>query len=88
MGVKAFVFRLVLRTIWVRLHPFLALTDIYLTFLVPSINYEVAFSKQNLINLISDRIKLLLYDCELFFGLDSSFSIGTKTLTKLEATFS
>ena len=40
------------------------------------------------INLISDRIKLLLYDCELFFGLDSSFSIGTKTLTKLEATFS
>ena len=48
MGVKAFVFRLVLRTIWVRLHPFLALTDIYLTFLVPSINYEIAFSKQNL----------------------------------------
>ena len=29
------------------------------------------------INLISDGIKLLLYDCELFFGLDSSFSIGT-----------
>ena len=41
------------------------------------------------INLISDRIKLLSYDCELFFGLDSSFSIGTilDEVTLCEITF-
>ena len=31
------------------------------------------------INLISYWTKLLLYDCKLFFSLDSSFSIGTLT---------
>ena len=61
MEFKASVCRLVLRTTWVRLRPVLALTGIYFAFLVPSIN------------LISDRIKLLLYDCELFVGLDSRF---------------
>ena len=34
--------------------------------------------------LISDRINLLLYDCELFFGLDSSFSIGTMWSMRIE----
>ena len=45
MGFKAFVFGLALRTTWVRLHLFLASTGIYFAFLVPSINYDIAFSQ-------------------------------------------
>ena len=48
MEFEAFVFRLVLRTTWVRLHPFLALMGIYFAFLIPSINDETAFTKYNL----------------------------------------
>ena len=48
MEFKAFVRRLVLRTTWVRVHPFLALTGSYFAFLGPSINYEIAISKKNL----------------------------------------
>ena len=40
-----FVVRFVLRATWFCLHLFLALTGIYFTFLVPSIDYEMAFSK-------------------------------------------
>ena len=50
MEFKASVFRLVLRVTWVRLRPVLALTGIYFAFLVPSINYVIAFSKLNLCN--------------------------------------
>ena len=57
MEFKASVFRLVLRTTWVRLSPVLALTGIYFAFLVPSVNYVIAFSKLNLCNwLISSVI--------------------------------
>ena len=54
MEFKASVFRLVLRTTWVRLRPVLALTGIYFAFLVPSINYVIAFRKLNLCNYYFD----------------------------------
>ena len=37
----------VLRTMWVCLRPFLVLTGIYFTFLVPSFHYVITFSKKN-----------------------------------------
>ena len=83
MGFKAFVFRLVLRTTLVCLHPLLVLEGIYFAFLVHLLIMRLHLVSRIFfqINLMSDRIKLLLCHCELFFALDSSFSIGTERFT-------
>lgn len=47
MEFKVSPFRLVLRSTWVRLRPFLVLMGIHFTFLVPSFHYVMTFSKRN-----------------------------------------
>ena len=47
MEFKVSVIKFVLRTMWVCLRPFLALRVIYFAFLVPSLNYVIAFNRKS-----------------------------------------